>query len=610
MTRRLAESLTPQDPGAVLLDMNRIYRFGGLLAVACLFTLIGCGPQDETAPAEDGQTAKTDPPSVAGFYANLLPQDAAGYVRITDVQKVKNELVQPQHVKDAARVQQQITQLINRGIQQLAKPGNELGVSGWTLLQFVSSVKTLHVGLAGANADGAPQDFLVVLELSQTGAFEQLRKETAPHVTTRKIDGKEFSVINARGALGQAFFLLDAKTVVFGPAHALQAALKRMNGNGGKTLADSSKFRQAAADLAGKGQLFVYVDLDAVRKAASKPAPFETVSHVAGSLGLDGGLTVRAYAEEGKEFPEFLVRTPRERRFLSRIPADAVFLIGQGVDGGPGARKNFVEWVLEELGRKERGRSIVFEKWKQLTASYAGDPARIEDDALAIVGDLWTAVLPVKSESALFVAPDSSRRWGAAYLFDIQDKDRVKALTQQVFSTGNRAKLPWKSTVHEGMTIHYLDFAEIAARTGKPVSPDVAKNVQLQVGYAEGKDLFYLGTLEAMKFAHKPTAATLDSELRFDNVDQKNAIMITIRPGRFLHRTFGVAKIDDVLSRFASQIPRDSSYSVTLNFQPSQLTFRSSIPFVSLGAWIGVEMAGQGPAGLRDVMPGRVPKKD
>jgi hypothetical protein len=61
-----------------------------------------------------------------------------------------------------------------------------------------------------------------------------------------------------------------------------------------------------------------------------------------------------------------------------------------------------------------------------------------------------------------------------------------------------------------------------------------------------------------------------------------------------LHRTFGVPQVDSVLRRLAAQIPKESNYAVTLNFEPAQLTFRTNIPFVSLIAWLVAEWQGQG----------------
>ncbi|MFQ5732822.1 MAG: hypothetical protein ACE5KM_12820, partial [Planctomycetaceae bacterium] len=181
------------------------------------------------------------------------------------------------------------------------------------------------------------------------------------------------------------------------------------------------------------------------------------------------------------------------------------------------------------------------------------------------------------------------------------DKEQVRRLTRQVFETGDRAKLPWKETVHEGLKIRYVDFAEVASNAGTPVPEDVAKQAQLQVGYAEGDELFFVGTLEAIKFAHKPTGKTLDKELAYDNVDAKNAILLSLRPGRVLHRTFGVPQVDRLLKAFASQIPKDSNYAVTLNFAPRQLTLKTNIPFVSLFVWLAMEVQGKGPAKLHEL---------
>ena len=80
--------------------------------------------------------------------------------------------------------------------------------------------------------------------------------------------------------------------------------------------------------------------------------------------------------------------------------------------------------------------------------------------------------------------------------------------------------------------------------------------------------------------------------------------MLSLRPGRILHRTFGVPQVDNVVKRLASQIPKDSNYAVTLNFEPTRLTFRTNIPFISLITWLVTEWKGKGPAGLHELLNG------
>jgi hypothetical protein len=588
------------------------FKLSVLVAAALLPALCGCNKNSGAEPAKTVEKqkqkvgpAKSDgkappPPHIA---LQLLPADALGYIRIAHVARVRNEFIRPTHVKDAAKIQRQVNGLIQQFVLSFGQKGGSLGIKGETLLQLFFELETIHLGAWTTDRASSPADanLIAVLEFATRSGVDALLKDVKPKLSTRNIAGADVQLLPVSGTTKTALYRPDPKTLVLGTEQSVEAALRRCRTDGQKSLADSPRFQQVRRDWSTGGELFAYLNLQAARTAMPK-LPFPTVAHLGASLRLDGGLAMRAYADETKPFPKFLVRTPREKKFLSRIPADAVFLVS-AVTGGAQARTNFFEWVTQELGRNDNAaKSLLPQSWRQFAENVVFRSAKerrrpdrketIEAQAFAFIEDLWLAVLPVKSESAFFIAPYKAGRFGAAFLFDVDDREEMRKLAERLFEMGNRAKLPWKETVHDGLTIRYVDFAEVAKAAGRTIPPEIAKRFDLQVGYAEGKELFFVGTFEAIKFAHKPAGKTIDRELTYDNVDSQNAIMLSLRPGRVLHRTFGVPQVDSVLKRLAAQIPEDSNYAVTLNFKPTQLTFRTNIPFVSLVAWLVTEWQG------------------
>jgi len=593
-----------------MLTGNRKVRF--LLLLVVPIVAFGCnGKPGEKTDADNAEKTGKTPTSAktektVPLAHRLLPANTLGYVRLNDIQRVRVEFIHRKHVKDADRIREQVNGLIQAAIQAWGRNGNALGINTQTLLQLIVELDVVHFGVSpakspAANSAGSPEP-LVVLEFTERSGLDALLSDLKPKLSTSHIAGTPVKFVEMPQGPKAAFYLPDPRTIVLGTETLLGNALRRLQDADGKSLADSSRFQQTLRDWGEQGELFTYANLGVIREMLRQNA-FPTVSHVAASLRIDGGLSLRAYAAGKERFPKFLVRTPREKKFLRRIPADAVFLLSAGTESGKQTRRNFVEWINEQIaGGKRNGTTMLPQSWRDFAAAYSADSERIESEAFVIIQDLWLAVLPVKSESALFIAPDSTGRWGAAFLFDIEDKQQVEQLTKRVFQAGQRAELPWKQTTHEGLTIHYIDFAEVAKDAGKPVPPEVAQRAQLQVGYAENDELFFVGTLDAIKFAHQPTGKTLDSVLTYNNVDAQNAIMLSLQPGRILHRTFGVPQVDEVLKRLATQIPKETNYAVTLNFEPRQLTFRTNIPFPSLIAWMITEWQGTGPAGLRKVL--------
>jgi len=599
-------------------------------AIGLFAALSGCGRNSGAEPAKSVEPAKeakgpgksgATSPASTELALKLLPKDALGYIRVSDLARVRKEFIQPTHVKDADRIRRQVNRLLQQAVVSFGQQGSSLGVKGETLLQLFFELDGVHLGawyreMKTPGVSKTPgvldSDLIAVLEFSRRSGLDLLLKELKPKLTGKTVAGAELHLLAQPGRPTIALYRPAPKTIVVGTAQSVESALRRSAKPGGESLADSPRFQQASRDWGTGGELFAYLDVQSVR-AAMPELPFATVTHLAASLRLEGGLSVRAYADESRPFPKFLVRTSREKKFLSRIPADAVFLMSAVTDGSRQTPTNFFDWVMQELGRNATAKSAKG-SFFGLTSVLRNSPlgrkvdlssfaderpsverrATIEGQAFAFVEDLWRAVLPVKSESAFFIAPDKAGRYGAAFLFDIEDREQMRQLAERLFEMGNRAKLPWKETTHAGLTIRYVDFAEIAKAAGRTIPPEVAQRFELQVGYAQGRDLFLVGTLNAIKFAHQPAGKTLEGELTYDNVDAKNAIMFSLRPGRVLHRTFGVPQVDSVLRRLAAQIPKESNYAVTLNFEPAQLTFRTNIPFVSLIAWLVAEWQGQG----------------
>ncbi len=591
--------------------VTTLWTVGTLLVICTLGAIGGCNKNSATEPVKSPDSsatktgsgpAKSTKQPFEPLALKLLPHDALGYIRITDMARVRNEFIRPTHVKDAARIRWQVKHLIEQAFLSFGRKGSSLGVKGETLLQLLFELEAVHVGTWNAEpADGKTGlldgNAIAVLEFSSPAGLDALFKQLKPKLKDKAVSGVEVQLLTVAGGPTTALYRPKPKTVVLGTDRSLEAALRRSRTKGSKSLADSLRFQQAYRDWGTGGELFAYVNLQAARMAVPG-LRFNTVTHLGASLRLEGGFSLRAYADKSKPFPKFLVRTSREKRFLSRIPADAVFLMSAVTDGSRQTRTNFVEWVMQELGRDDKSaKSLLPQSWRRFAESYTADPKKIEGQAITFVEDLWLAVLPVKSESAFFIAPNKAGRFGAAFLFDIEDHEQVKRLAGQLFEMGNRAKLPWKETTHAGLTFRYVDFAEVAKAAGRAIPPEIAKRFDLRVGYAIGRQLFYVGTLDAIEFAHRPAGKTIDRQLRYDNVDAKNAIMLSLRPGRILHRTFGVPQVDSVLKRLAAQIPKDTNYAVTLNFEPTQLTFKTNIPFVSLIAWLVTEWQGQEASG-------------
>ncbi|MFQ5735109.1 MAG: hypothetical protein ACE5KM_24510, partial [Planctomycetaceae bacterium] len=391
--------------------------------ILLLTVFAGCSNADTKTPirrksAKTGPSGKSNPGGNSSFaksvvpqgFARLIPADAVLYYRIRDVKKVVAQLIQPQHVKDAAKIKAQVNRLV---AELMLK--QDLGLQPGSLFA-IFDIDAVHFGMTMPPSDGdsTAMEFVAVIHTEKPGAFDGVIRDVGRASHRKSVRKREVLPWRVPNVLPMAVVKLDDTTIIVGSERLVKAAIARDAKHDGQSLADTPAFQQAWRDWKDDGELFAFADLARLRQGAKRRIPFETVSHLAASLRIDGGVSMRAYAANGKRFPEFHVRTPRERRFLSRIPAEAVFILGTGTGGGS-QRRNFIRWVMRELGDEEQALlSLLPERWRKLAADDQATPDRLENEAFVIIKDLWKAALPIKSESAFFIAPDKSGRWGTA----------------------------------------------------------------------------------------------------------------------------------------------------------------------------------------------------
>jgi hypothetical protein len=397
---------------------------------------------------------------------------------------------------------------------------------------------------------------------------------------------------------------LDERTLALGP----NAALQQVIGGPSKSLTDTAAFQEAHGDLGERGDLFVFLNVTAIKdlarrtiEAGSAPAevkaqrqaeianmPFRQVGCVAARVNVDGTLAVAAYTEAGQQFPDFLVRTPRAKKLPARIPAEAALTFIGSYDGGKKTRQGFVSWLQEET---KRGGGDIGGMPRAVAGAHAQNLERLESDGVVkvkgVAEDLWLAAIPVKTEMAVTLAPDAKGRWGVLFAFDVEDRAQADKLVEQIFVAGKGAGLPWKQTEHAGLTIHYLDLAEIIEQqAGASALPKpVADLTQLQIGYALGDELFLAGSVELIKFAHRPQGRTLANVLSVQGIDAQGAVLYNFQPGQLLHALAKVEELSGPLQPFVRQIPRTASYSISLSVEKERAMVRSNVPLAALTTW-------------------------
>ena len=96
----------------------------------------------------------------------MLPEKTLLYIRISDVQRVKNEFINPKHFKDAKTAQKAWTALLNQTLEAIKQPGNSFGVSGLTLLQLTSDISTVQVGVFSSQGSPSRSEYAGFVELT------------------------------------------------------------------------------------------------------------------------------------------------------------------------------------------------------------------------------------------------------------------------------------------------------------------------------------------------------------------------------------------------------------------------------------------------------------
>jgi hypothetical protein len=553
---------------------------------------------------------------VAGF----LPAETIAYFRLRDAGTLAQRAVQPGLITDAQPVQQQLTQAY-AGLLVAVGQQNPFGLAPEVVKEVADNLNSVHVAVIAA--DNHIQEPTVFLEMANPAIAGKVRKKLAERAAEKDLQGvKVLDLTTLPGSPARTLHVLDETVLVVGPDAALAKVIAARSGRQQGSLAATAAFRKVEADLGRTGDLFGYFSVAELRAAMLReidagpsprvsPAeeqefsrqqsqrrreeienlPFKTIGHVGVAAGVDGSLTVRAYTAPGKKLPDFLVRRPAEKALFRHIPADAVLAYGLTYEGGKHTRKSFVEWLKEET--KANGTPLVP---PQMARVLTQEFDRLEADVVVIAQDLWAAILPVKTELAFAVAPDATGRCGGLMVFDIEDRAQADKLRQQIFEAGKRHELPWKETTHEGLTIRYLDLEEMLRKDGATPPRELLDQVQLKVGFAQTDKLFLVGTVEAIKFAHRPTGPVLADTIRRDHIDPANALHLTLQPGRFLHGPTRIPAPEKLLALCRRHIPKDASWSITVSLEEEQATLRSNIPLVALAAWIGTDLSELGQA--------------
>jgi hypothetical protein len=547
----------------------------------------------------------------------VLPGDTIAYVRLSGVEKLKDRLILPEYLNNAEDLRKQLD-AIYAAVLENSGELNPFGLPTASCKKYIAAVKSVH--LAVLPPTGPDEESVWLVEMADGETAQGFINEMGDKLKEKRLErSKVYEVdipsLKGRGDRDEVFrrieeqiekgkppqpkkqsglllTVLEESVLVYGPETALQRILKTTADGKSASLGHSKPFRTAEHDWGAEGELFFFVSFDSLR-ALTKPGadkggegkPFAEFGSLAGSAGTNGSLNVRIYAAEHRKFPEFMVRRPVKKQFLTRIPADSVLVAAWSYDGSKNARKSLSGWLKEEI-KKGDGEGVFSDPVSKLIANNLD---QLEEEVVVMVNDLWVAILPVKTEMELFAAPDDKGRWGTAVFFDIEDKRQIEELKDHVFEAGNRAKLPWKVMTHKGVTIHYVDLEELGKKRGKELPAPLAAAIQTKVGYAQSDTLFVAGTVEAIKFVLDPQGPTLADVMKYDRIDKENAMQMTLQPGRLVHSTTKLGPLEGLKTMLADRIPKDSNLSLTVTFEETQATLKSNIPFATIATWIALE---------------------
>ncbi|GAB4135926.1 MAG: hypothetical protein Tsb009_02700 [Planctomycetaceae bacterium] len=569
------------------------------------FGVCGCGKSTSmtSVPPKTPQSkpvAKTKSPvsTNSDDLAKLFPDDTVAYFLLRDVQKAKREFIQPRYVKDAVAAKKAWTAIINETFKAIRQPGNSYNVSGLTILRFLSEIQSLHVGLFEMPQAGRiPQGIAIVTLSSETG-FKTLKTQLGKRLVPKTVGGKQLQIV--KGALRIGFHEWSQKTIILGTEESLSKFVDWNENPQRKSLADEKLFLEARQYVGATGELFAYLDYRRfVEEELAKP--HLQFSSLAGSLSVDGGFTFHVRTSPAHPLPPFLLRKPRKKSLLKRIPAKTALLISTSYDSPYSQRKEFATWLTAQLsGESNSAFQLIPTGWKDLAQTFAHSKNRSLNEVVQLLNDLWFGIPPVKSEVALFAAPLSGGRWGAAVICDITKSEDAAPIIRRLREIAQHSRLTWQTETIRDVKIQYVDLQQVIRKFSSQDNDGPLKTlIQPKIGYAVHKGLLLIGSIDLLKYCVQPSGKTIEDQLAYDHLDKKNGVLFLIRPGNILNRKFGFAPVDDILKKLAAQIPVDSNYAVTLNSEARGITVRSNIPFTSLAGWLVLEWMGKGPAKLK-----------
>lgn len=544
-------------------------------------------------------------------FANLLPKDTLLYVRMKGIDTLKDNWVHREHLQDVKVVQEKIDEWYK---ESLEKASQNTELKEQTLKDFVQAFKTFHLAVCVQEKEKHRRpNWIVFLEMANREIIDKLLKELGDQAKEKKI--LDQTVYDVRGS--SFISVIDKNIMILSETEELlQTVLEIKSKSGSETLANSRQFQKAHDDMGRAGDLFLFFNLANFITEESRDAElsekrtlpdwyspemkaeakkhqekqramreeikkfFSNLDFVAGAADPKGSLTLRLYTVEGKTLPEFLVRKSRSKELFKHIPASAPLVYDVSYDGGKKTRQSFKDWFEKEVPKELVPREV---------QQAMGQLDQLENEVVVIAQDFWAAVLPVDKEMAMYIAP-SDKGWEFAVFFDYEDKAQVETLAKKLFEEGKRHQLPWEETTYEGLTIHYLDISKILPATEVAASKELAKYVQLQMGYAISDRFFMIGSVEALKFIHKPKGDTLYKGIALKGVDKKNAVQLVLQPGYLCKALSKIDPLKQHMDRVIRQIPENASYSVTLTLEEKQATVRTNIPFTSLIAWIALDL--------------------
>jgi len=547
-----------------------------------------------------------------GSMADILPGDTQGYFRMANVEKVRRGFVQEAHITDAAAVERAFDELLETAfIRWNGADDGFFGSSGETMYACFNGARSIHLAMVpsktGWDFDGpggnAPEfedrvNPVFIVELDSMNAVDAHLKEAAGKIQTKEIKGhKVYTRSRNEWQLDpEAVCKLDDHTLVIAFVDTALDRILETKSSGRGSLSQNGDFREAYQKLGLKHDLFVYVSFDAIRSTEREvPA---LLSSLSGYADLGGEATLRF--RSNVEFPEFLRSNGKPKQFLKRIPAEAAVVLDGTFHGGKQVREALVARLENEL-KAEGGLLHVLgpgdgAEVKRMLEAATGDPADIDPEYV------WAAI-PIKSELAWFAAPLSNGKWGMAAICDIDDRAKAEKLAEKVKEAAKKAPvpIPWETKTVGGTTIHFFDVTKLAPPGAIP--DDVKQALDFRVGYAVNDELLVVGTVGAIEFALEPSGSTYADRIEWKGVDRENVAVLSVPAGAIAQAKVGIPKVDAVLERIAREIPRNASYTATLDIGQTEATLRSNVPLSSLIGWLTVEFAtDEGPAKLKEVV--------